>query len=43
MDFNLVETDQVEATVRHAEADIRELEQLQVTLLGGGCAEVIFG
>ena len=43
MDFNKIEVLQVEKTVNDADASIRELAELELSLVGGGCADVAFG
>jgi hypothetical protein len=41
MDFNKVEAQEIERIANDADAPIRELSELQLALVGGGCGEVI--
>ncbi len=42
MDFNKIEVLEVEKTVNDAEVAIRELGELELSLVGGGSGDVIF-
>ena len=42
MDFNKIEVLEVEKTVNDAEAAIRELGELDLSLVGGGVGDVLF-
>jgi hypothetical protein len=41
MEMNKVEVVEIEKTVNEVEAAIRELSDLQLALVGGGCGEFI--
>ncbi len=41
MEMNKVEVVEIERTVTEVEAAIRELSELQLALVGGGCGESI--
>ncbi len=43
MDFNKIEVLEVEKTVNDTEVAIRELGELELSLVGGGMADVQFG
>ena len=40
MDFNKIEALEIEKTVNDAEVAIRELGELELSLVGGGCGDV---
>ena len=42
MDFNKIEVLEIEKTVNDVEAVIRELAELELSLIGGGCGDVHF-
>jgi len=42
MDFNKIEVLEVEKTVNDAELAVRELGELELSLVGGGSADVVF-
>jgi hypothetical protein len=42
MDFNTVEVVEIEKAVTEANSVIRELADLELAIVGGGCGEVIF-
>jgi len=42
MDFNKIEVLEVEKTVNENEAAICELSELELSLVGGGCGDVLF-
>jgi hypothetical protein len=42
MDFNTVEVVEIEKVVTEANSVIRELADLELVIVGGGCGEVIF-
>jgi len=42
MDFNKIEVLEIEKTVNDVEAVIRELAELELSLIGGGCGDVLF-
>ena len=41
MDFNKIEVLEIEKTVNEAEVAIRELGELELALVGGGCGDCI--
>ena len=43
MEMNKVEVVEIEKTVNEVEAAIRELSDLQLALVGGGCGESMIG
>ena len=43
MDFNKVEALEIEKTATEADNAIRELADLELAIVGGGCGEVIIG
>ena len=43
MDFNKIEVLEIEKTVSDAEVAIRELGELELSLVGGGMGDVQFG
>ncbi len=43
MDFNTVEVVEIEKVATEADAVIRELRDLELAIVGGGCGEVILG
>ena len=43
MDFNKVEVVEIEKVAAEVEGGVRELAELELALVGGGCGEVIFG
>ena len=43
MDFNKIEVLEIERTVNDAEVAIRELGELELSLVGGGMGDVQFG
>ena len=43
MDFNKVEALEIEKTVTEADNASRELADLELAIVGGGCGEVIIG
>ena len=43
MDFNKVEAQEVEKVSTEADNAIRELADLELAIVGGGCGEVIIG
>jgi hypothetical protein len=43
MEFNLVEIDQVQETLRQCETSVQTLDDLHMAIIGGGCGEVIVG
>ena len=43
MEVSKVEVVEIEKTVREVEAAIRELSDLQLALVGGGCGESMIG
>ena len=43
MDFNKIEVLEIEKTVNDAEVAIRELGELELSLVGGGMGDVQFG
>ena len=42
MEFNTVEVLEIEKAVNDVDGAIRELADLELALVGGGCGEVIF-
>ena len=42
MDFNNVEVVEIEKVATEVDGAIRELGELELTLVGGGCGEVVF-
>ncbi|MGE0357870.1 MAG: hypothetical protein AB7P08_13280 [Burkholderiales bacterium] len=42
MDFNTVEVMEIEKVANEANEAIRELADLELAIVGGGCGEVIF-
>ncbi|MGE0357871.1 MAG: hypothetical protein AB7P08_13285 [Burkholderiales bacterium] len=42
MDFNTVEVMEIEKVANEANEAIRELADLELAVVGGGCGEVIF-
>ena len=43
MDFNALEVVEIEKVATEASTAIRELADLELAIVGGGCGEVIFG
>jgi hypothetical protein len=43
MDFNTVEVVEIEKVATEANSTIRELVDLELAMVGGGCGEVILG
>jgi len=43
MDFNKIEVLEIEKTVNDAESAVRELGELELSLVGGGSGDVAFG
>jgi len=43
MDFNKIEVLEIEKTVNEAESAVRELGELELSLVGGGSGDVAFG
>ena len=43
MEFNNVEVVELEKVAAEAVGTIRELGELELSLVGGGCGEVVFG
>jgi hypothetical protein len=43
MDFNKIEAVEVEKVATELVGAVRELVELELALVGGGCGEVIFG
>jgi len=43
MDFAKVELAAVEQAVYQPDSDVKELNELQLAMIGGGCGEVVFG
>jgi hypothetical protein len=43
MDFNKIEAVEVEKVATELDGAVRELDELELVLVGGGCGEVIFG
>jgi hypothetical protein len=43
MDFNKIEAVEVEKVATELDGAVRELVELELALVGGGCGEVIFG
>jgi len=43
MEFNKVEVVEIEKLVNETDSAVRELGDLELSLVGGGCGEVIFG
>jgi hypothetical protein len=43
MNFDRVESEQVQAIHSQLEAEIKELEEMQMAMVGGGVGEVVVG